>query len=488
MADSVIIQWSARLWGVLLFLSSTAWAVDCTPDDIVLTSQAEVDAFQANHGPGCDRVVGTLVVSGADIANLDGLSGLNTLWWLEISNNPVLVDTSGLSSVTQHLGPVEIRSNAILANVAGLSGATDLVAGALIIENNPSLSDLSALAGLSHIGASLSVRDNDALANLDGLSGLTSVASNIIIQDNAGLLDASGLSGVSNFTAALDFRSNPQLASLPAISGLSQLSGLILRFNDSLTNLDELAGLTAVGNQYSELWIRDNASLTDIDGLADLISLDAGLVISGNVSLDSCSALANLLDAVDDGAPGPGPGIAGIPDVKGDVTIGPNLPGCDSVEDIVGSDPPPGSMLTYYGGLEAGDQQLVFKGSFIQDDCLDTTIPLPSQDDVLAGRVLRACARTAYQDTDTLVYDVTARRCRLFADFETSTHLDIHAVYFDDMQPGASLKMTTDAVFELEKRALLRFDPLNGELEIIESVQCAAGAETPEIIFRNGFE
>jgi hypothetical protein len=47
-----------------------------------------------------------------------------------------------------------------------------------------------------------------------------------------------------------------------------------------------------------------------------------------------CSALNKLLDQVDDGDAGPGPGGAGIPDVGGNVTIKSNLPGCNSVDVI----------------------------------------------------------------------------------------------------------------------------------------------------------
>jgi hypothetical protein len=58
-----------------------------------------------------------------------------------------------------------------------------------------------------------------------------------------------------------------------------------------------------------------------------------------------CYALAPLLDAVDDALPGPGPGAAGIPDVGGDVTISNNLPGCNSVAQILAVRPPDGTAV-----------------------------------------------------------------------------------------------------------------------------------------------
>ena len=47
----------------------SSWATDCLPNDITLSSQAEVDAFQTDHGPGCNQVTGKLTVTGGD--NID---------------------------------------------------------------------------------------------------------------------------------------------------------------------------------------------------------------------------------------------------------------------------------------------------------------------------------------------------------------------------------------------------------------------------------
>ncbi len=327
----------------ILLVALMAWspfglAVDCTPNDINLTSQAEVDAFQTNHGPGCDRVVGKLTVTGPDIANLDGLSGLASVFWLELTSNPVLTDTSGLSGLTT-ISALEFFSNNLLANLDGLSGITELNSGALTLFNNPNLSDLSGLAGLTRIGASLVIRENAALLNLDDLSNLNSVASAINITRNAALTNINGLAGVTGFDGHIDIRSNANLASLGGLEGIAgHINGLVIRRNGSLTNIDALTGVTTIGNTYSEMLIDDNASLTDLDGLANVISVNAGVTISDNGMLDDCSALAALLDDVDDGLAGPGPGPAGIPDIAGDLTLENNLAGCNSVSEITGGD------------------------------------------------------------------------------------------------------------------------------------------------------
>ena len=63
---------------IAMIFSAPASAQDCTPDDITLSSQAEVDNFQVNHGP-CDTVTGDLKISGNDIVDLSPLSALTTV-------------------------------------------------------------------------------------------------------------------------------------------------------------------------------------------------------------------------------------------------------------------------------------------------------------------------------------------------------------------------------------------------------------------------
>ena len=69
----------AMFMGLVLF-SSPLLAVNCTPDSITLTSQAEVNSFQVDHGPGCDNIVGSLTISGASITDLTPLLG--PVWWV----------------------------------------------------------------------------------------------------------------------------------------------------------------------------------------------------------------------------------------------------------------------------------------------------------------------------------------------------------------------------------------------------------------------
>src|SRR6267154_2055468 len=126
--------------------------------DITLTSEAEVDAFAATYG--CAVITGTLTISGDDITNLDSLHSLTRVEHdLIISNNPNLIDLTGLSSLT-YVG----------------AGGAGPYPGAHI-SYNPKLTNLDGLNKLASVAGMLEIYNNDALTNLDGLSSLASVGS-----------------------------------------------------------------------------------------------------------------------------------------------------------------------------------------------------------------------------------------------------------------------------------------------------------------------
>jgi hypothetical protein len=114
--------------------------------------------------------------------------------------------------------------------------------------------------------------------------------------------------------------------------------------NAALTNVDGLSALTSVGNY---LYIQSNAVLTNLDGLAALISVGTSLLIQNNPQLAVCYALAPLLDDVDDALPGPGPWPypGGVPDVGEYPRLLNNLPGCNSVDQILSVRPPEGTAV-----------------------------------------------------------------------------------------------------------------------------------------------
>jgi hypothetical protein len=295
------------------------------------------------------------------------------------------------------------------------------------------------------------------------------VSANISISNNDQLTNLGGLGGLAGFTAGLDVRFNNQLSSLGNLGNLTQLGGLTLYSNPRLTSLDGLENLTTLGANTS-LYIRFNNSLSSIAALSNLVAVGRDVEFSNNPTLSDCSALQTLLDGVDDAAPGPGPGVAGIPDVGDDVTFANNAEGCNSIDEIVVAEPPPGVVL--YGGLASGQEQLLLKGLTISQSCLDSSVAIDDGVDVAADRALFACSKIDYADDETLVYHLAQDECRSFTDFEPATRLDIQAAYLDGSITAGSLLEITDILFNYDPNALLMFDPSSGDLLELGSMVC----------------
>jgi hypothetical protein len=169
------------------FISEVAWGVDCSSTDITLTTQAEVDSFQATYGGGgvCDRVIGDLSVSGGDITNLDGLANITGVGGGLYIGYRELTHLDGLANITGMVGSLSIDSNTVLTNTVltnldGLANITS-VGGSLYIGYNYLLTNLNGLANITSVGGSLYIFVNYILTNLNGLVNITSVVGGLCI-------------------------------------------------------------------------------------------------------------------------------------------------------------------------------------------------------------------------------------------------------------------------------------------------------------------
>ena len=232
----------------------------------------------------------------------------------------------GLANLRNVGGSLEITSNGALTNLDGLANISS-VGDYLYIGFNPSLTNLISLANLTSVGDYLYITSNNDLTNLDGLANLTSVGDYLYITSNK---DLTNLDGFANLTS---------------VGGDMLISG-----NDALTNLNGLANLTSVGG---DLIIYRNTDLTDLDGLANISSVGGSLEIDRNY-IANCEGVALLLGWPD-----------GPPDdtVAGDITIGNNGPGCDSVAQVLASKKTPPTISDRFNALMQTIQAIRGAGS-----------------------------------------------------------------------------------------------------------------------------
>jgi hypothetical protein len=319
----------ATLLILMMVFSSPATAQDCTPDDIVLDTQSDVNNFQADHGP-CDHVDGKLTIDGNDIVNLAGLSGLSSVDDLLIANNPLLMNVDGLSGLTAIFRDLEVSHNGDLIDLDGLAGVTEIGRNILIWDNDE-LEDLDGLTRLTGVEGSLNIRDNSSLFDLDGLSRIVTVGGDMSVESNGSIENLDGLIALVNVGGTFRIQTE-NLIDIDGLSRLSRVGGRLIVYNTTLSDVDGLSGVASAG---SDLWIALNSQLRNLDGLAAL-SAARNVAVEDNPRLDDCQGLLRLLDPIDHDAPGPGPGTAGIPDVADKVSIQNNRAGCNSIFDILG--------------------------------------------------------------------------------------------------------------------------------------------------------
>ncbi len=232
--------------------------------DLILTTQAEVDAFNYNS------VTGSLIIlNGADIINLDGLSELTSVGAaLSLLNNTVLNDIDGLSNLSSIGSHLVINNNNALPNLDGLSLLSSVGEHIQIFQNS-ALDNLDGLSNLISVGGQVDITDNDALININGLSNLISIGFNFVITDNDALTNLDGLSSLISVGDFSIIQNNDALASINGLSGLESIEGdLIIQFNNALVNIYGLTSLDSIGE---DLIIRDNVNLFEFCWLYPLL-------------------------------------------------------------------------------------------------------------------------------------------------------------------------------------------------------------------------
>ena len=301
---------------------STSICAQCPVEDIILSTQTEIDLFPFTY-PSCTMPGVKITIQddndGLDnINDVDGLLSITSIADLEISANNTLTNLDGLANLTSLADALIIADNASLTELDGLSGLTSIgkdifisgngslqnidglsglstVSGFLSISDNAALNDLDGLDNLNAVVEFFNIANNDALSDLDDLSSLTTVGGDLFIVNNDALQDIDGLSSLTSLGTELSISGNSVLVDVNGLSGLTNVSGFInLADNAALTNVNGLSNLVSVA-QY--LNILNNDALTNVNGLSSLTSITGDLIISGNnmlMHVDGLSALNSI--------------------------------------------------------------------------------------------------------------------------------------------------------------------------------------------------
>lgn len=286
--------------------------------DFVLSSQAEVDAFS------CTEVIGSLMISGDDITNLNSLSALRKVTGnFFIMNNSKLQTLDGLSALDSVTVDLLITNNTLLSNINALSSLNS--AGGVILDGSK-LSNLDGFSSLEKIEGPLYIANNNDLLDITGFSSLRSIGG-LRIENNMNL---NNISGFDNLTTAgqIDIVNNPKLGGINGFSSLVNIESenrvwfgnrgdLLIEGNDALTNIQGFLALASVqqvirinrNNQLSNLdgfpslrsasgfILSDNSTLSTVNGFNQIDSMSGPLIIENNYKLTDINGFSSLKSA-----------------------------------------------------------------------------------------------------------------------------------------------------------------------------------------------
>jgi Secretion system C-terminal sorting domain/Receptor L domain len=275
------------------FAASAAYAQPgCPSSAFILSTQAQVDAFDDIH-PDCHNLQVLMTVTGADITNLNGLTGIQkTTNSVVLRDNPLLSSLKGLGNLTSIGIELKIENNDALKDFSGLEKLS-FVGGHFSIEGNDLLTSLNGIGPIKSLGSYLNISFNPVLTDVTALNSLTELGPDyfnafLAINNNNSLVSLNGLDKISRMGSYFYLGHNPALTTLNGLNGLTTVKGSFeIENNGKLNDLKGFTSLTTVGGLFS---IANNPALTNIDEFGSLKTVGGTFSIAYNSSLRLCAS------------------------------------------------------------------------------------------------------------------------------------------------------------------------------------------------------
>jgi len=330
-----------RILLILTALFATNFLIaQCPSGSVILTTQAEVDAFVANY-PNCTSINGHLKIAGNNITDVSNLSYIvKTKGDFKVENTPSLTTISfnnlttvghgfyikktgatsvsfeNLETANGNNQPFLISSNSALQSL-NLS-KLHTIKGKLGIFSNPELLavDLPSFveSGISDDGY-IAIKNNQKIqfVNLEKYTG----SSPLEIDDNVSLItinlkNLSGVGGSRYVTGMFRIKGNSSLTTLNLENfhiadyiiiedtklvslNLEKVSNVEKRV--SIKNNTELTDLNLSSfKSVRDLEIIANSKLTSLNSLQNITNIYKDLTVTDNASLTDCSGLCNIIN------------------------------------------------------------------------------------------------------------------------------------------------------------------------------------------------
>jgi hypothetical protein len=288
-----------------------------------LTTQSQVDSFQyiqmgyinglnisgpditnLNGLSGVTHVNGSLNIIGTNVSNLNGLNNLiHISSALVISGNPLLNDISALDSLDVNSfgfpGAIIIEHNPSLTAISSFNKLKS-VYFLIKIANNQSLTEINGFNALDSVGEYLppfctagliSIDSNFQLQKITGFGSLKKIGSSLTITSNHNLNQITGFNSLDNIGCGLFIQDDSVLVDLSGFSELDTVFGDIRLENIGIFNFESsLSNLKYIGKQFN---ITNNKNLLNINGLNQINTIKEFFVFESNIEATSLNGLNN---------------------------------------------------------------------------------------------------------------------------------------------------------------------------------------------------
>ena len=283
---------------------------ECPPTDVILISQAEVNAFVESYGT-CDSLTGSLTIMGNNITNLTGMNFIHHIGGsLTIKNNTTLPNLNGFQGLQSVNGSLMIQSNNLLTKIDSLHHLNKVL-GNLTVTGNNALLTVNGFIGLDTIGQNLTITNNTLLNNCSGIcpvispssvgippSGGQGVGGSISISGNPS--ECSSLTEVTIFCNENEcpdqdyvLRNQIEVNAFVAAFGTcdSIIGNLTIEGGSTITNLSGLSFIEYIGGT---LFIKNNYTITSLAGFQNLKKVTGALKLENNSAITNSSQLTKL--------------------------------------------------------------------------------------------------------------------------------------------------------------------------------------------------
>ena len=256
------------------------------PDCTQIAGDLTIDGFDVTNLSNLGNLTSVtgdmnlyMVNSSASLTGLQNITTVGGRVFIEFQR-PNVDYLSGLSSV----GGLVV-AGAGITNLNGLSNISGHIPGNLEVFNNP-MTNLNGLNNISSVGNDLLINFMHGLTNLTGLNNITSVGKSLAIHFNNNLTSLDGLNNLTTigdvnlFNSGFSLRGNPLLTNISALENVSNIvRGFNLWDNASLTNCAIAPVCNKLANSTTDVFITGNA--TGCESIAVVQAACEALSING---------------------------------------------------------------------------------------------------------------------------------------------------------------------------------------------------------------